>query len=124
MDPSGILVGSSYIYGSARDWARLGLLMLNKGQANRQQLISQDWVVDASVPNSSDNDRAYGYQFWLNAGQPELRWPELPKDAYAMLGNRKQVVMIIPSADTVVVRLGWSTQSYPTGENIQGLLAR
>lgn len=122
VDGSGVFVGSSYIYASARDWARLGLLMLNNGQWNGEQLLPEGWVAAASSPNKSSNDPSYGYQFWLNAGGESLRFPELPADSYFMLGNRKQVVMISPSTDTVIVRLGWSAGDYPTGKNFAQLL--
>ena len=122
VDPSGVFVGSSYIYASGRDWARLGQLMLNRGQLNGQRLLSEDWVARAALPNDSDNEPRYGYQFWLNGGGDELRYPELPADAYFMQGNRKQVVMISPSTNTVVVRLGWSAGGYPTGANFAELL--
>ena len=122
LDPSGVFVGSSYIYASARDWARLGQVMLNKGTLNGQRLLSEDWVSRASTPNGSDNDPRYGYQFWLNGGGEALRFPQLPADAYFMLGNRKQVVMVSPSTNTVIVRLGWTRGDYPTGENFARLL--
>ena len=122
VDPSGVFVGSSYIYASARDWARLGLLMLNDGEWNGEQLLPEGWTAAASTPNRSQNDPAYGYQFWLNRGGESARFPELPGDSYFMLGNRKQVVMISPSTDTVIVRLGWSSGDYPTGKNFAQLL--
>lgn len=121
-DPSGVFVGSSYVYASARDWARLGLLMLNGGELNGQRFLAEDWVDAARRPNPSDNDPRYGYQFWLNAGGGELRWPQLPVDAYAMMGNRQQTVMIVPSRDMVLVRLGWTVGSYPMAENFALLL--
>lgn len=123
MDQSGDYVGSSYLYASARDWARLGLLMLQQGQLNGQQLLDAKWVQQATAPNSSDNERAYGYQFWLNRGDAVLRWPELPADAYAMMGNRHQTVMMIPSQNTVLVRLGWSKTQYPMASNFRTLLS-
>ena len=122
VDPSGVFVGSSYIYASARDWARLGQMMLNRGTLNGQRLLSEDWVTRASAPNASENEPRYGYQFWLNGGGDTLRFPQLPADAYFMLGNRKQVVMIAPSTNTVIVRLGWTRGDYPTGENFARLL--
>jgi len=117
-DSSGVLVGSSYMYASARDWAKLGNLMLDMGQTNGHRLLAAEWVKQASTPNDSNNDPRYGYQFWLNRGSEQLRWPELPEDAYAMLGNRQQLVMIIPSENVLVVRLGWSKGPYPTGKNV------
>ncbi len=122
VDPSGVFVGSSYVYASGRDWARLGLLMLNEGELNGHRLLSKDWVKRATTPNSSNNDKRYGYQFWLNAGEQTLRWPSLPEDAYAMMGNRKQSVMIIPSKGVVFVRLGWSSGDYPMQSNYRKLL--
>ncbi|WP_237060342.1 serine hydrolase domain-containing protein [Microbulbifer sediminum] len=122
MDPSGVFVGSSYIYASARDWARLGQLMLDRGELNGQRLLSEDWVERAAMPNSSDNEPRYGYQFWLNRGGTSPRYPQLPDDVFLMQGNRRQRVLISPSTDTVVVRLGWSASRYPTGENFARLL--
>jgi len=121
-DQSGVYVGSSYVYAPARDWARFGLVMLDGGRINGQRLLEPDWVRRATAPNRSDNDPRYGYQFWLNDGGAELRWPSLPRDAYAMLGNRKQVVMIVPSRQAVIVRLGWSPGDYPEDSNFARLL--
>ena len=122
-DPSGVFVGSSYIYASARDWARLGLLMAQGGELNGQRLVSSDWVARAATPSGALNDARYGYQFWLNSGGEVLRWPDLPADAYAMRGNRSQVVMIIPSEELVLVRLGWSVGGYPTSTNFGALVS-
>ena len=121
-DPSGVFVGSSYIYASARDWGRLGQLMLEDGELNGVRLLPTDWVARASRPSVALNDPRYGYQFWLNRGGEKLRWHGLPEDAYAMMGNRGQVVMIIPSARTVIVRLGWSASDYPVAERFSALL--
>lgn len=121
-DATGVPLASSYIYASAPDWARLGLLMANRGVINGQQLLNQEWVIKATTPNKSNNETAYGYQFWLNKGDSELRWPSLPKDAFAMMGNRKQSVMIIPSQNTVLVRLGWSSGDYPMEQHYASIL--
>ena len=125
-DSSGVFVGSSYVYSSGQDWARLGLLMLNNGRVGQQQLLPEDWVKAAVKPNQSENDRRYGFQFWLNADEntdkKTLRWSTLPTDAYAMMGNRKQSVMIIPSENVVLVRLGWTKQDYPMESNYRQLL--
>jgi len=66
LDPSGVFVGSSYVYASPRDWARLGQLMLNRGELNGYRIVSEDWVTRAIAPNDSTNDPRYGYHFWLN----------------------------------------------------------
>lgn len=122
MDASGVMVGSSYLYASGRDWARLGWLMVNKGEINSKRLLAEEWITRAEQPNSSDNDPRYGYQFWLNSGSEQLRWPSLPVDAYAMMGNRQQSVMMIPSENLVLVRLGWTSGDYPMEQNYKKLL--
>lgn len=122
-DPSGEFVGSSYVFASGRDWARLGQLLLAGGALNNHRVLQQSWLAHATAPNESANDPRYGYQLWLNSGGDELRWPDLPPDAYAMQGNRAQVVMIVPSAGLVLVRLGWSAGRYPLNANFAALVA-
>jgi len=121
-DASGIFVGSSYFYASARDWARLGQLMLNGGEINGRRIVSKDWVAHSTTPNDSENNQAYGYQWWLNDGGPTLRWPDLPTDSFAAQGNRQQTLMVLPSRDAVIVRLGWTSGNYPVNENFAKVL--
>lgn len=122
-DPSGELVGSSYVFASARDWARLGQLLLAGGVLNGHRVLQQNWADHAIAPNESANDPRYGYQLWLNSGGDELRWPDLPASAYAMQGNRAQVVMMLPADRLVLVRLGWSPGRYPVNDNFAELVA-
>lgn len=121
-DASGVFVGSSFAYATARDWARFGQLMVGGGVINGQRLLSADWVARATRPNSSNNDRRYGYHFWLNDGG-EKRWESLSRSAYAMRGNRKQLVMMLPDSDAVIVRLGWTLGDYPTDVNFSRIAA-
>ncbi len=122
MDASGVFASSSYFYASARDWARMGQLMLNGGVINGQRLVTSEWVQRASSPNDSGNDRAYGYQWWLNRGNENLRLQDLPEDSYYANGNRQQLVMVIPSAEAVIVRLGWTSGRYPVNDNFSRIL--
>ncbi len=116
VDASGVFMGSSYLYASARDWARVGELMLGGGTINEQRVMTEDWVSRATTPNGSENQRAYGYQWWLNRGNEELRWADIPADAYSAQGNRQQYLMIVPSLDLIIVRLGWTAGAYPVNE--------
>ena len=122
MDASGAFVGSSYLYASARDWARMGQMMLNGGTLNGQRVVAAEWVTRAITPNNSGNEKAYGYQWWLNDGDDTLRFPTLPADAYFASGNREQTVMVIPSENTVIVRLGWTSGNYPEGLRFRRIL--
>jgi CubicO group peptidase (beta-lactamase class C family) len=123
LDASGVFVGSSFLYAPARDWARFGYLLVNGGEINGQRLLTADWMAHLTQPNHSDNEPRYGYQVWLNGGGRELRWPSLPPSAYAMQGNREQVVMLLPSLRGVVVRLGWSAGEYPVDANFLRIVA-
>lgn len=109
-DASGTLVGSSYIWASARDWARLGLLYLNDGVWNGDRILPEEWVAYSTTPTPKAPQGKYGAQFWLNAGalgNPSGRvLPDVPADTYFMDGYEGQRVFIIPSKNIVVVRLG------------------
>jgi len=121
-DSAGLLLGSSYFYASARDWARLGQLMLQRGELNGDRIVSEDWVRRATSTNGSANERAYGYQWWLNAGDEELRYPDLPEDSIYARGNREQVMMVAPSLDMIILRMGWSAESYPVNETFREII--
>lgn len=109
-DGSGTYVGSSYMYATARDWARFGLLYLNKGLYNNKRILTEDWVQQSAVPASSTQKGEYGFQFWLNAGSKNnnknREYPSAPTDMYYADGYEGQRVFVIPSKKLVVVRLG------------------
>jgi CubicO group peptidase (beta-lactamase class C family) len=117
-DPSGVIVGSSYIYASARDWAKMGALIANKGEFNDTRIFSTDFANAMLSPNGSENETRYGYQLWLNTGEDKLRWPLFPKDAASMQGSKGQYVLILPSNNAVVVRLGWTSKHYDINKRL------
>lgn len=99
-DGSGTLVGSSFGWASARDWARVGQLYLNNGYWDGESVIPESWVQFVQE-DAKDAKDVYGGQFWLNKPHPDL-----PEDTYYMGGFHGQRVIIIPSEELVVVRLG------------------
>ena len=109
-DPSGTVVGSSYMFASARDWARLGLLYLQNGMWQEQQILPPDWINYSRTPAPADSSGNYGAHFWLNVGPANdpygRRWPNLPRDMYYAQGFQGQYLIIIPSRNLVLVRLG------------------
>ena len=119
-DEAGVLVGSSYAYATARDWARYGLLHLNHGRAGGKQLLSRRWLDFAVTPTAAAPLPVYGAQLWLNrpeiggAGRQVLKG--VPGDAFMAMGHNHQIVAVIPSQDAVIVRLGW------TPEKVVGIL--
>ena len=108
-DASGGLVCSSFLYATARDWARFGQLYLDDGVWEGERLLPDGWV-DASFSAVEQADEVpYGYQWWLNEGPDgNLRMPSVPADAAWASGNEGQQVVVIPSEGLVVVRLGFS----------------
>lgn len=64
-DAAGTFVGSSFMYASARDWARLGLLFLYDGVWSSQRILPEGWVASALSPAPNAPDRQYGAHVWL-----------------------------------------------------------
>jgi CubicO group peptidase (beta-lactamase class C family) len=111
-DAAGDFVGSSFCYATARDWARFGLLHAQDGVWDGERLLPAGWVAFVSRPTPQSPRGSYGAHWWLNAGDPgapETRpFPSLPADLFFASGYEGQFVVVIPSHDLVVVRLGQS----------------
>jgi len=110
LDASGTFIGSSFMYATARDWARFGLLYYNNGVWNGEQVLPEEWAKKTSLPSAADSQKHYGYQFWLNGfdkkNMSKRLYPDVPSDMYFADGYGGQQVYIIPSKKLVVVRLG------------------
>ncbi|MDD0974479.1 serine hydrolase domain-containing protein [Pseudomonas fontis] len=111
-DPSGTFVGSSYLYMSARDLARIGLLMQRDGQWQGRQLLPASWVKFNRAPfehaTATPGEAVAGGQWWLNvplAGGPRP-WPDAPADTFAALGHWGQALYVLPKEKLVIVRYG------------------
>ena len=111
-DASGSFVGSSFMFATARDWARFGLLFLKGGVWQGKRILPEGWVEYSTTPTPQAPQGRYGAHWWLNAGEPEdpsdRPWPDLPTDTFAARGFEGQEVVVIPSRDLVLVRLGQS----------------
>jgi CubicO group peptidase (beta-lactamase class C family) len=108
-DTVGTFVGSSYVFASARDLARLGLLLLSDGVWRGERLLPEGWVDYLRTPAPADPERHYGAQTWLVGAQSHNE----PAPVFEMRGHGGQFVTVVPEADLVVVRLGW--QNIPGG---------
>jgi CubicO group peptidase (beta-lactamase class C family) len=108
-DASGGSVCSSFPYATARDYARFGQWFLQDGEWEGEQLLPEGWVTYSTTPVTLPTEHPYGAQWWLNQGPDgQLRMPTVPADAYWASGNEGQQIVVVPSADLVVVRLGFS----------------
>ncbi|WP_282076168.1 serine hydrolase domain-containing protein [Maribacter aquivivus] len=106
-DLSGNYILSSYGWATTRDWAKFGLLYLNKGDWNGKRIFSETWSDYVAKPTINSNG-TYGAHFWLNA---EGKYEDIPRDLYSVNGFQGQRIFIIPSKDLVVVRTGLKEQT-------------
>jgi CubicO group peptidase (beta-lactamase class C family) len=108
-DSTGTPVGSQYVFASARDWARFGMLYLKDGVAGGKRILPETWVNYSTTPTL---DSAYGAGFWTNRGSNEdAKWrvrSGMPADSFYASGNLGQRIVIAPSAGLVIVRLGFT----------------
>src|SRR3954467_9268765 len=115
-DPYGNFLISGYDYGTARNWARLGMLYLNDGVWNGERLLPEGFVKFASTPAPAWADSSYGGMVWVNAGGA---WPNLPRDAFAFRGAGGQETVVVPSRQMVIVRTGHYPGARVGGQNFQ-----
>jgi CubicO group peptidase (beta-lactamase class C family) len=101
---------------NSEDLARFGLLILNHGNWNGRQLVSAQWLRDATTPSAHGPD--YGYLWWLNTKRHE--WPSAPASSFAALGNGSNSVWIDPDHDIVFV---WHWHQGSMDGMIQRILA-
>jgi CubicO group peptidase (beta-lactamase class C family) len=80
------------------DHARFGLLFLRNGRWNDRQIISEQWVSEATRPQGARKD--YGYLWWLNT---TARWPAAPASSFSAQGAGDNTIWIDREHDLVVV---------------------
>ncbi|WP_417498321.1 serine hydrolase domain-containing protein [Maricaulis sp.] len=102
MEPgeNGVFQGSSYMYATAQDWARLGQLYLDNGVANGTRILPEDWysIVAEPTPGSGGG---YGMGFWLPTEATGL-----PPETIMMSGFQGQWGYVLPAQELVIVRFG------------------
>ena len=103
-DLSGTFVGSSYLYATARDFARFGQLYLDDGCVGSERILPEGWV-DYTRRPAAASGKHYGAFFWLNGNG---KFPDVPKDMFYCDGHDGQDIFIFPSHELVVVVLGFS----------------
>jgi CubicO group peptidase (beta-lactamase class C family) len=108
--------GLSVYWSTSRNMARFGLLALNNGKWESNQIVPQNYMSNAT--NTSQNiNLAYGYLWWLNGKssyrlpQTQLQFngtliPTAPSDMYCALGKDDQKIYVVPSKKLVIIRMG------------------
>lgn len=107
-DRAGTMMGGSMIWATARDWAKVGELLRNKGSVRGSQLVPRSWVEFMLRPSPRAGD--YGGHVWLNRDSGEERvvlFPDQgPESAFALVGHLGQYVIVLPEQRLTIVRLG------------------
>lgn len=103
-------------HSTTRSMARFGLLALNKGKWNNEQIINQAFF-EESINTSQSINPSYGYFWWLNGKSsamlpgsqtvyPGTLIPNAPAEMYAAMGAEDQRIYVVPSKKMVVIRMG------------------
>lgn len=104
-------------YSKARDMARFGLLMLNKGKWQNDVILNDSAYYNDMVNTSQNLNESYGYLWWLN-GKNSFKipgttltfqgslMPDAPEDLIAALGKNDQKIHVVPSQNLVLIRMG------------------
>ncbi len=113
--PGGQAHTSCCLAATAMDWARFGVMLLNKGLVNGNRIVSAAWIDEMTTPSPSADH--YGYQIWLGYGDPPFppesgstapvaSEPYVARDTFLTWGRGQQHVWVSPSLNLVVVRIG------------------
>ena len=133
--PGGQVMASCCILSRPLDWARIGMLIRDKGRFGDRQIVPENWIEEMIQPSAVSS--GYGYQIWLGDRlvtpvRPEspnknLSWSSEPyqdEDIIVLNGHGFQRVWIMPSRDLVIVRGGRSWPTHWDESVIPNILAR
>jgi len=98
-DAAGTFIGSSYVFATARDFARFGLLYLRDGVWAGRRVLPEGWVDHARTITPASRGE-YGAHWWIALHDPGI---------FNASGFQGQYIVIVPDRDLVIVRLGVST---------------
>ncbi|MBL7664086.1 MAG: serine hydrolase [Bacteriovoracaceae bacterium] len=121
-DESKTFLGSTYLYLSARDLARIAYLIMNQGRWENQQVVPAEWIKQTlnlapsfaeTKLSEREEDDTYGGQIWLNrsyysnAKQKQISKgiPTASEETFLMRGYAGQYVIVIPERKLILIRL-------------------
>lgn len=114
---------NTMFYSDARSLARFGLLLLARGNWNGNQIWSGPYF-DEMIQSSQKLNQSYGYFTWLNGKENYMLpgnqqrisgafIPSGPTDMYMAVGGNGQLLMVVPSKNLVIVRMGGAPGNLP-----------
>ena len=127
LDAAGTPLGSTHLWAAPRDWARFGYLYLNDGVLGNERLLPEGWVFASAKYTEQSGAVGYGAGFWTQRGPSEGAARRvklgLPDDSFMARGAQGQYVVIVPSQQLVVVRMGHAFTPLGDIENVARLVA-
>ncbi len=104
-------------FSTARGMARFGLLMLNEGDWDGEVIVKDKEYLHDMITTSQEINKSYGYLWWLNGKEsyrlpgttitfPGSLIPNAPDDLYTAIGKNGQILMVVPSQNLIIVRMG------------------
>jgi CubicO group peptidase (beta-lactamase class C family) len=109
--PDGVSMAAHGLHLRPRDLAKFGQLVLDRGQWNGEQLVSEAWIDEATREQTLSEIRdqqgellPYGYYFWIVPGVGVAAW-----------GHGGQFVLVVPNQRMVIVQIG-----LPDTDDLQG----
>ncbi len=102
--PKGFQDTEGGLYLTAEDLAKIGQLYLNKGVWNGQQILSEEWIKEATKKHVIDlygdgGKEGYGYQWWRPGDEEEI---------WAAMGFGQQFLVVLPQYEVIGVLNGWN----------------
>ena len=116
-DEHGTLVGSSYMYANAHDWARYGQFLAQDGVWKDQPLLPEGYVAMMATPVKASGGEYGMGQTWLFTANDAVG---LPPDTFYLSGHDGQTVAVIRSRRLIIVRMGLTPNT--TGYSPQPLI--
>jgi CubicO group peptidase (beta-lactamase class C family) len=107
---------NNVFFSKPRSMARFGLMMLNNGNWNGQQILNTTYL-NQMINTSQSLNESYGYLWWLNGKAsfmlPGIQFafsgslaPSAPADMYSAMGKNGQILNVVPSMNLIMIRLG------------------
>jgi CubicO group peptidase (beta-lactamase class C family) len=115
---------NNVFFSTARSMARFGLLILNKGNWNGNQIMKDPVYFNQMVNTSQQINKSYGYLWWLNGKTSHMlpssqivfngsMNPNAPNDMIAAMGKDGQFLNVVPSQNLVWIRMGEAPDGLP-----------
>ena len=104
-DKAGHTIAAWALKLKTRDYAKLGYLYWQNGVWDNKQILPEYWVTDTQKP-ALEGIPYYGYLFWRAYRYPDHIGIQIPEDAYMATGLFHKYVIILPSHNLILVRMG------------------